>query len=298
MSVRERITKIFNSTGMLNILYLPVLLFISAFIFYPFVRGFMVSFSDWNGFSPTYKLIGFRNYIRLFSDRAIIGTIGNTFIYAFGSTTFQNILGLSFALLLDKAIKGRNIVRTLIYMPVMVSGLIMGYIWYFMLQMNGGAINDIIIAFGGQKVDFLSINFWTVIVITAVNIFQHSGGCMIIYLAGLQTIPQDYYEAASIDGAKGFAMFRRITLPLLIPSVTICVITNLIGGLKIFDVIKALTDGGPGYMTQSLSTMMYVTYFQSQDAAYAATLGNFMFLIIVIISVTVLRSLRKREVQY
>ena len=298
MSLRGRASKILNSTLALDILCIPVLFLLSFFIFYPFIRGLMISFTNWDGFSQTKDWIGLDNYGRMLADRNVGKIIGNTIIYAVGSTIFQNLLGLSFAVLLDKAIKGKNIARAIIYMPVMVSGLIMGYIWYFLFQEDGGAINEIIIALGKQTVRFLSSGKLTVMLITAVNVFQYCGMCMIIYLAGLQTIPKDYYEAAAIDGAKRTHIFRRITLPLLMPSITINVVLNLIGGLKLFDVIIAMTNGGPGYMTQSLSTMMYQTYFAAKDAGYAAAIGNFMFVVITIIGMSTLFTLRKREVEY
>jgi raffinose/stachyose/melibiose transport system permease protein len=119
---------------------------------------------------------------------------------------------------------------------------------------------------------------------------------MTIYLAGLQSIPQDYYEAADLDGASALQRFFHITLPMLAPSITINIVLNIIGGLKLFDVIIAMTNGGPGYASQSLSTMMYQTYFARQDAGYAASLGNLMFIIISIISLVSLVYLRRREI--
>jgi len=257
----------------------------------------LISFTNWDGISQTYRYIGVDQYVRMFTDRNIKHVIFNTFIYAFGSTLFQNLLGLCFALLLDKAIKGKNVARAIIYLPILVSGLIMGYIWYFMFKL-GGAVNEIFVLFHQAPVNFLSIGDPTVLLITAVNIYQYCGLCMIIYLAGLQAITKDYYEAASIDGASGFFMLRKITLPLLMPSITINVVLNLIGGMKLFDVIIALTNGGPGYTTQSLSTMMYQLYFANFDAGYAAALGNLMFVIITILGIFTLVMLRKREVEY
>ncbi|GAA3329618.1 hypothetical protein GCM10020331_078440 [Ectobacillus funiculus] len=135
------------------------------------------------------------------------------------------------------------------------------------------------------------LNVW---ILTFVNTFQYMGIAMVIYLAGLQSIPSDYYEAAELDGASKFGQFWNVTLPLLMPSITINVVLNLIGGLKLFDVIVALTNGGPGYASQSLSTMMYKIYFASQDAGYAASLGNLMFVLISVISMSALVYLRKK----
>ncbi|MEC0210049.1 sugar ABC transporter permease [Paenibacillus ehimensis] len=286
-----------NSLFWLNLMYVPALLLFLLFIVYPFLQGVRISFTNWDGFSQNYSWIGFDNYKRLFTDENIGLVVKNTFIYGFGSTLLQNVIGLLYAILLNQNIKTRGLTRSIVYLPVIVSPLIMGYIWYFFFQYRGGALNDVIMLFTDQPVDLLansSLNVW---IITLVNTYQYLGVAMIVYLAGLQSISKDYYEASSIDGATAWQNFFRITLPLLAPSITINVVLNLIGGLQLFDVITALTKGGPGFASQSLSTLMYKSYFGSQDAGYAATLGNLMFVIIMIVSVFSLAFLRRREIQ-
>lgn len=172
----------------------------------------------------------------------------------------------------------------------------MGYIWYFFFKYDGGALNDITALFGLDPVDWLASAKRSVPIITIVNTIQYMGISMVIYLAGLQGIPKHYYEAASIDGANGFNKFRSITLPLLMPAITTSVIINIIGGLKLFDVIMAMTHGGPGYSSASISTMVYEMYFVRMDAGYAAAMGNIMFILILIISVLNLNFFKKREV--
>jgi raffinose/stachyose/melibiose transport system permease protein len=290
------IKKLLLSPNALNIMYLPALLLFGLFIFYPLVKGIRISFTDWDGYSPTFNWIGWDKYTQMFTDKKIFITMKNTLIYGLGSTLFQNLLGLAYALFLDQKIRGKGLVRTIVYLPVIISPLIMGYIWYFFFQYDGGAINDIRILFNQAPTDWLANGPVAVGIITFVNTYQFMGVAMIIYLAGLQSIPKDYFEAASIDGARWFARFQNVTLPLLMPSITINVVVNIIGGLKLFDVIVALTNGGPGYASQSLSTMMYNLYFARQDAGYAAALGNVMFILIGVVSLTLLRMLRKKEV--
>jgi raffinose/stachyose/melibiose transport system permease protein len=193
--------------------------------------------------------------------------------------------------------RSKSIVRTIVYFPVIISPLIMGYIWYFLFQYDGGAINDILILFGQEPLDWLGNGPRAVWLMTLVNTYQYMGVAMIIYLAGLQAIPREYLEAASIDGAAGVDRFRYVTLPLLMPAVTFSLVINIIGGLKLFDVIMAMTGGGPGYASHSLSTMMYDLYFARQDAGYAAALGNLMFVIITVISISTLIFLRRKEVE-
>ncbi|MBH0230658.1 sugar ABC transporter permease [Halobacillus sp. KCTC 3957] len=281
----------------INWLYVPVIILMSVFIIYPFLNGVRISFTNWNGYSQTMNWIGLDNYIRMFTDPNTWLIVKNTLIYGIGSTILQNGIGLLYAILLNKSMKFRAVTRTIVYLPVIISPLIMGYIWYFIFQYNGGSLNDIITLFGFEPANLLGnpdVNVW---LITFVNTYQFLGIAMIIYLAGLQGISKDYYEAATLDGASSWQQFKNITLPLLIPSITINVVINLINGLKLFDVIIAMTNGGPGYASQSLSTMMYQLYFARQDAGYAAALGNLMFLIIVIISLTALIYLRRKEVE-
>ena len=289
--------RLMQSKGLINLMYVPAVLLFALFIFYPFIQGIRVSFTDWNGYSQNYNWVGFDKYKMMLSDKNVWITVKNTIIYGFGSTFFQNILGLAYALFLDSQIRGKGLVRTIVYLPVIISPLIMGYIWYFFFQYDGGAVNDAISLFGLEPVDWLSKGPVAVWLITFVNTYQYMGTAMIIYLAGLQSIPKDYYEAASIDGAGGWTKFRSVTIPLLMPSITINILINIIGGLKLFDVIVAMTNGGPGYASSSISTMMYNLYFARQDAGYAAALGNTMFLMIAIVSLLALFYLKRKEVK-
>ncbi|GIP19752.1 putative ABC transporter permease protein AmyD [Paenibacillus sp. J22TS3] len=282
-------------TFSINLMYFPALILFAVFIFFPFINGIRISFTNWDGYSQSSAWVGLSNYKRLFTDPNIWTVVRNTLIYGIGSTILQNLIGLLYALLLNMSIKGKGIVRTIIYLPVIISPLIMGYIWYFIFQMNGGALNDIVKLFGGEPVNFLANPQWNVWLITFVNTFQFVGTAMIIYLAGLQSISAEYYEAASLDGASAWQRFKSVTFPLLAPSITINVVINIIGGLKLFDVIVALTNGGPGYASQSLSTMMYQMYFSRQDAGYAASMGNLMFFITSVIGIGALILLRKKE---
>jgi raffinose/stachyose/melibiose transport system permease protein len=278
-------------------MYLPAVLIMSAFIFYPFIQGIHISFTNWDGYSQQYKMVGLEQYRRLLSDPVVLRTIGNTFIYGCGSTLLQNVLGLAYALFLDQKIRGKGLVRTIVYLPIIISPLIMGYICYFLFQYDGGAANDILHVLGRAPLDWLSNGTAAVWIITLVNTYQYMGISMVIYLAGLQAIPKEYLEAAALDGASGWSRFRQVTVPLLMPAITISVVYNVIGGLKLFDVIIAMTNGGPGNASQSLSTMMYNLYFAREDAGYAAALGNVMFLIITVVGLGLLRYLRRREVQ-
>jgi raffinose/stachyose/melibiose transport system permease protein len=294
---KKSIKRWVQSEQFVIVMTLPALLLLSIFIFYPFAKGVQMSFTNWDGFSQHFQWVGLSQYKSMLTDPKIQGTFRNTLIYGLGSTIFQNFFGLAIALLLDQKIRGSQIARTIVYMPAIISALIMGYVWYFFFQYSGGAINDIVVALGMEPVNWLEKGSRAVWIITGVNTFQYLGIAMIIYLAGLQSIPRDYYEAAEIDGASSWLIFKSITLPLLLPAITISVIMNIIGGLKLFDVIMAMTGGGPGFASQSLSTMMYNLYFIRQDAGGAAALGNMMFVLISVISMLSLKYLRDKEAE-
>ncbi|MFJ5963210.1 carbohydrate ABC transporter permease [Bacillus sp. NPDC093026] len=286
-----------SHTSSLWWMYMPAVLVVSIFIIYPFFNGIQLSFTNWNGFSQNYQWIGLDQYKRLLQDPTTWLVVKNTLLYGIGSTILQNIIGLGYALLLNHSLKMRAVTRTIIYLPVMISPIAMGYIWYFIFAYQGGALNDVVMLFGFEPINALGnpqLNTW---IIVFVNTYQFVGIAMIIYLAGLQSIPKDYYEAAQLDGASSLQQFWRITLPLLMPSITINVVLNVIGGLKLFDVIVALTGGGPGDASQSMSTFMYDLYFKRQDAGYAATQGVFMALIILVMSIAALIYFKRKETE-
>lgn len=285
-----------NSEAALSVLFFPALAMMVLLVLVPLISGVNISFTNWNGYSQSYKYIGPENYTRLFGDRIFLTALKNTLIYGFGSTVIQTVFGLLYALLLQQKFFLRTAARTIIYLPAMVSQLIMGYIWYFLVQYDGGAINDILRLLGAAPVDWMGAGTRAVLIITCINAIQFVGKTMIIFLAGIQGIPQSYYEAASLDGASYWQSFRHITVPQLMPAFTTSIVLNIIGGLKLFGIIVSLTSGGPGYSSHSLSTLINSMYFSNQDAGYAAAIGIFTFLFIMLASVVIRGFLEKRTV--
>jgi raffinose/stachyose/melibiose transport system permease protein len=281
--------------AMVNLLYVPALLLFAVFTVYPLISGIGLSFTNWNGYSAERSFTGAANYLRLFQDDTFRLVLVNTLIYGVGSTILQQVLGLGLALALDRPLRGRGPIRAIVYLPVLVSPVIMGTMYYLLFQYNNGAFNDIVVALGGERVAWLSNAGTSVAIIVAVNTLQFVGLSMIIYLAGLQSIPAMYYEASMLDGAAGWKKFRYITLPLLQPAFATSIILNLIGGLKLFDVIQVLTGGGPGYATNSVSTYIGITYFASQSAGYASAMGIVLFLLIVAFTLLLTTVLNRRR---
>jgi len=265
-----------------NWLYVPALALFAVFTVYPLVNGFILSLTNWNGYSAGRSFIGVDNYVRMLGDPIVGTALGNTFIYGIGSTVLQQIIGLALALALDRAIRGRNIARAIIYLPVLVSPVVMGTMYYLFFSYNYGGLNDVVVALGGERVAWLSDAGSAIAIIVIVNSLQFVGISMVIYLAGLQSIPTVYYEASRVDGAGAWQRFVGITVPLLQPAFATSIVLNLIGGLKLFDVIRVMTAGGPGYSTESMSTLISRFYFDNQSAGYASAVGIVLFLIIAV----------------
>lgn len=278
-------------------MYLPAVALMIVFVIYPLIQGVHISLTNWNGYSQTYKYVGLQNYRKLFTDVMFHTAFRNTLVYGFGSALIQTGLGLLYALLLQDRFCGRTFARTVIYIPVMVSQLIAGCIWYFMVQYDQGALNDIMLLLGAEPLDWMAQGARAVVIITLINGVQYVGKTMIIFIAGLNGIPTDYYEAASLDGAGAWQKFRYITLPQLLPALATNIILNLIGGLKLFGIVVSMTGGGPGYASHSLQTLINYTYFENQSAGYSAAIGLFTFVFIMFVSVVVRGYIEKKAVE-
>lgn len=272
----------------------PAFLLFSLFFLFPLIRGAGLSLTDWDGYSEP-NFIGLQNFISFFSDERALGDVKTTVLFALGSAPLLNIVGLSLALLLNRSFFGRNTARALLYLPAVISPMIMGSIWYLLLQPKRGMLAVIF-----QNIGFEASGNWmlsgntALMVIVLVNVWQYAGMTMIIYLAGLQAIPEEHYEASSVEGASAFQTFRYIVLPELVPSLKINIITNIIGSLSVFDVILALTDGGPGYDTESLSIyIMRMSY--GNKTGYSTAVAMILFFIILIPVLLSLRFFKKVE---
>ena len=279
-------------------LTIPALALMILFIAAPLVNAVRISFFKWNGYSQNMRWYGLKNFVNLFTDNLFWRATLNTMIYGFGSTFFQNVCGLAAALFLNNKFKGRNGVRVILYMPIMISAFIMGQILYYFVQAEGGGFNELLGIIGISPIYWMKTGLSSTLMIMLANSWQYMGLCMIIYLAGLQNIPSMYKEAARLDGAGKMKEFIYVTLPLLIPSITTAVVTNLIGGFKLFDAIVAMSNGGPNRKSMSLSFYISQLYFNDEKAGYASAVGIMTFFIIMIIALPVNAYLRKKEVEY
>ncbi|MFS2242949.1 MULTISPECIES: carbohydrate ABC transporter permease [unclassified Microbacterium] len=287
-----------RSTGIfprrLNWFYVPALVLFAVFSIYPLISGISLSLTNWNGYSRSKAFVGFDNYLRLLDDEVFRTALVNTLIYGVGSTVIQQVLGLGLAVVLDRVVRGAALLRAVIYLPVLVSPVVLGTMYYLIFRYNNGALNDVRALFGAEQVAWLSDASFAIAAIVIVNSLQFVGISMVIYLAGLQGVPTEYYEAAQLDGATWWQSFRSIAVPLLQPAFATSIVLNLIGGLKLFDIVQVLTGGGPGQSTHSVSTLIGETYFSNQAAGYSAAIGVVLFVLIVAVTF-VLNSLLNRK---
>ena len=273
-----------------GIMFLPMLIFST----YPVIEGVFFSFTDWDGLNSKFNFIGLQNYKTFFHDFVVLKPLYNTFIYAFWVTIIQNICALALALALNQKFKTKNLLRTFIFVPVVLSSLIVGYIWSYLFTEPIAMLGDML-GIEVMKYNLLGNKATSLAAGIFVSVWKGVGYTMVIYLAGLQNIDKEVKEAALVDGAKGFQHFRYVTFPLIAPSFTINIVLVMEGAFKQFDLIFALTGGGPGNSSELLSLTIYRESFEFYRAGYGTTMGVILALIIIVLSLFELVVLRKRE---
>lgn len=273
---------------------LPAVFLFAAFHTFPAVQGIYYSFTNWDGLSFTYDFVGFKNYLNLFKDGNILNSYLFTFKFAIISTILVNILSLSIAVGLNAKIKGENFFRGVYFLPNVLGVLIVGFIFNYIFSNVVPQLGDKL------HIGFLSTNIlgseqlaWIGIVIVAV--WQACAFNVILYLSGLQTVPSELYEASSLDGANKWQEFWKITFPMIAPFFTINMVLSMKSFLMVFDQVIALTGGGPGRATESISLLIYKGGFQGGEFAYQSANSVVYFIVIVLISVFQIKVLQKRE---
>ncbi len=261
----------------------------------PSVQGIGAAFTNWSFAIPDAKFVGFDNFVRAFEGDAGPAAIRTLFI-ALVVVIGQNVLGLGLALLLNGRVVGRNVLRTIIFAPMVVSALVVGYLFKYIFGPPGyGGVNLVLAALGIPQVDFLGNPTTALWIIIITVIWQFTGSTMVIYLAGLQGVPPELDEAAALDGAGYWQRFWFVTRPLLAPAVTINLMLGLIGGLKLFDQIFSVTGGGPGGQTQTISTLMYQIFSQYGEYGRASAIAVVLAIAVGVLAFIQFSVLRRQE---
>lgn len=276
------------------IFILPALIIYLLFSIIPFLYTIYYSFTDYTDMNPiNLHFVGLKNYIKVLQTPVMLAAIKNSVIYAILLTGFQTLLGLPLAFVLNQKLKSRNLLRAVFFFPAVFSSLIIGYLWNFIMSSSDfGLINNILHQLGQGTLNFFtSKNALYSVILT--QIWQWTGWAMVIFLANLQSISPDLYEAAEIDGANGLKKFMYVTLPLMCPSVKIVIVTGLIGGMKVFDIIYSMTSGGPGDATQTVMTVMMKKGISEGFYSTGSAFGVCFFIIVLAISAIVTKLMGK-----
>ncbi|MFC7148022.1 carbohydrate ABC transporter permease [Cohnella cellulosilytica] len=275
---------------------MPALTAYLIFYLYPMLSTFLYSFTDWTGYRKTIQFVGLQNYIDLLKDDEVSIGIKNSVIYALAMTILQNLLALPLAVLLNRRLKTRNLLRTVFFAPAVLSPMVVGYLWgYLMSATDHGFLNQMLAEFGMNKVNWLGDPKLALYSIIFTQVWQWTGYAMVIYLANLQGISRELYESSGIDGANGWQKFWHITLPMLIPSITFNTIMSMIGGLKVFDVIFVMTNGGPGHSTETIVMTLISKGITQAQYGYGSAFAVVFSLLIMVIVFFQLRVLKRWE---
>ncbi|MFB8375996.1 carbohydrate ABC transporter permease [Paenibacillus taichungensis] len=274
----------------------PALLIYSIFFVIPAIAAFYYSFTDWRLDRIDLNFVGWDNFEKIFSDKTLILALKNTAIFAVVTVAGKNIIGLLLAVALNMRLKTKNLLRAIFYSPSILSILVISILFTPMLRTEG-TINRVLEAVGLHSLSQAwltnpSLVIWTIAI---VSIWQSAGFQMAIYLAGLQSISQEYYEAATIDGASSWKSFFKITLPLLLPAININLMLTLIGGLKVFSEVYVMTGGGPGNASQVVGTII-LRSFGEGNWGLGTAVNTLLFVVVTIIAIPLLIFMRRKEV--
>ncbi|WP_196805988.1 carbohydrate ABC transporter permease [Terracoccus sp. 273MFTsu3.1] len=272
------------------LLLLPNLVLLIVFTYRPLLDNIRLSFTDWNISSPIANPVGLSNYIEWFGrdDTKII--VRNTLVFTVATVGISMAVGLGLALLLDQKLKGRNIVRSVVFAPFVISGAAIGIAFQFVFDPQFGLVRDLLARIGVASPDFYQQPGWALFMVTVTYIWKNLGYTFVIYLAALQGRRADLDEAAEIDGATAWTRFRRVLMPQLRPTTFFLSITVLLSSVQVFDIINVMTRGGPqGNGTTTLVYQVYQETFVNQRAGYGATVATVMFVILLAVTVVQVR---------
>ncbi len=277
---------------------IPATLVYLTFSLYPLIDVISLSFMKWNGLTESKEFVGFANYASIFKDDPVFwGAFKNTLIWTVLSVSIPPLVGFGLALSLNQNIAGKTPLRAIFYLPVIIAPIAVATMWRWMYDPFFGLFNSMFTSLGLESViqDWLGDKDVALYSIFVGYIWQTAGFSMVLFLAGLQNVSQTLVEAARIDGASRFEIFRYVTLPALIPTITIVVILSLINSLKAFDIVYGMTGGGPAQSTQMLALWAYTQAMQIYDFGKGSAISVVLLIITLIIVIPYIRWNQKKE---
>ncbi len=264
---------------------IPSFIIFGVFVYYALGFNIYLSFTSWNFLSKTKEFINLDNYIRLYSSKIFWRSVGSTVYFAIGSVSISMVIGLLLAILLNQKIPIRGFFRTIIFSPYVTTTAAISLLWIWIFQPDFGLINFGLELIGIDGPKWLSDTTWAMPALIIMEVWRHTGYVMVIFLAGLQNVPNELYEAAEIDGAGGWRKFLNVTLPLLSPTTFFLLITSLLSSFNTFDQVQVMTKGGPAGSTTVFNYFIYEQAFVNFRAGYAATASTTLFFILLLITI-------------
>ncbi len=265
------------------LLLLPTIAIFGVFLFFPALNGLWISFTKWDGINPQ-EFVGLKNYIKLAGDKDFLTSFFSTMFYTCLSVPAIFISALMLALILTRRIKGSNFFRAVFYWPTMISSIIVGLTWRFLLGEDFGVINYLLTVMGNSPVKWLTNPKAAMAVVIFVTAWSMAGYYMVMFIAGIKAISETYYEAADIDGAGFWQQFRYITLPLLKPTSLLVLVLSTVTVIKAYPLIYALTQGGPAGTTKFMVQMIQETGFEKNQMGYACAMTTVLFIILAVLT--------------
>ena len=277
------------------ILVLPGFIIFTIGLILPLFLAIRYSFTSWDGMSPEKPFVGFQNYIDLWKDSDFRNAWWFTIRFTIWNTIIQNIGALLLAVILDAGIRAKKIYRAVFFIPCLISALVVGFVWMKMFSNVLPALNDLL----GTEFNFLLFGQKETVLagLLIANNWQWIGYWMLIYLAGLQSVPGDLYEAAKVDGAGAIKRFFKITIPMLAPAITICVVGITTGSLKVYDLLVSSTRGGPGRASTSVIYQTYTTAINGRQYGYGSAMSVTLVVVLLLVALIQVKGLKNKEVQ-
>jgi multiple sugar transport system permease protein len=271
----------------------PSMLGFVVFYFWPTLRGLYISFTDYDVFSaPVFT--GLANYARLFTDETFANSARATLLYVVLNIALQTVLALGLAVLMHRLTQSA-VVRSIVVLPYLIANVVVALVWFWMLDFQIGIVNQGIEWLGGNAIAFFGDESWAIPTIALVNTWRHLGYTALLIFAGLQMIPKEIYESARTEGANEWQMFRRLTLPLLRPVLSLVLVITLIGSFQVFDTVAVTTSGGPADATRVVQYYIFDLAFQRLDFGYASAVSVVLLVVLAIITAVQLKLTRANE---
>lgn len=279
-----------------EIFLIPAFIAFTTFTIIPLIKTIMYSVTDFDGVRHEMNFVGLKNFITVFQDEVMRHSLFNTIFYTFCTMVLINLLAIPLAVFLDKKTKIKSLERAVFFFPSIVSALLLGYVWgYILSPMQTGALNSLLSMFDVGPFGFTATEWGAKISIILVAVWTSTGWYATIYLAYLQAIPSEYYEAAAIDGASKWQQFKSVTLPMLAPGLTVNTLLLLTNGLKVYDLPYALTKGGPGYSNYTVTQVIIQRGLSEKQYGPSTALATIFIIIVAVIATVQYMTMRKRE---